>query len=111
MVKEKNENGKVFGHLTFKYIDQSDQTIVHTIPLSQSNGLDNYVIEYNNYTYTIQNLVPSQETLESSGYTITVSTNIYRIMGSLVLNSVLYKETPNTDNEHIVTISEDKGNM
>ena len=105
-VKEKNETGKVFGHLTFKYIDQSDQTIVHTIPLSQSNGLDNYVIKHDNYTYTVQNLVLSQETLESSGYTIKVDTNIYIFMGSLVLNSVLYKETPNTDNEHIATILE-----
>ena len=42
-VKEKNEDVKVFGHLTFKYIDQNEQTIVHTIPLSQSNGLDNYI--------------------------------------------------------------------
>ena len=105
-VKEKNEDGKVFGHLTFKYIDQSDQTIVHYIPLSQSNGLDNYVIQYDNYTYIISNLITSQETLESLGYTITVNTNIYRITGSLVLNSVLYRETPNTDNEHIVTILE-----
>ena len=107
-VKEKNEDGKVFGHLTFKYIDQSDQTIIHTIPLSQSNGLDNYVIQYDNYTYIVQNLVVSQETLESSGYIIIVDTNIYRFRGSLVLNSVLYKETPNTDNEHIVTISEEE---
>lgn len=99
---------KFFGHLTFKYIDQSEQTIVHTIPLSQSNGLDNYVIQHDNYTYTVQNLVLSSETLESSGYTIKVETNIYRIMGSLVLNSVLYKETPNTDNEHIVTILEEE---
>ncbi len=106
VVKEKNEDGKVFGYLTFKYIDQSDQTIIHTIPLSQSKGLDNYVIQYGNYTYTVQNLVLSQETLESSGYTIKVDTNIYEFMGSLVLNSVLYKETPNTDNEHIVTILE-----
>ena len=108
VVKEKNEDGKVFGHLTFKYIEQSDQTIVHTIPLSQLNGLDNYVIQYDNYTYTIKNLITSQETLESLGYTITVSTNIYRIMGSLVLNSVLYKKTPNTDNEHTVTILEEE---
>ena len=106
VVKEKNEDGKVFGHLTYKYIDQIDQTIVHTIPLSQSNGLDNYVIQHDNYTYTVQNLVLSPETLESSGYTIKVDTNIYRFMGSLVLNSVLYKETPNTDNEHIATILE-----
>ena len=111
VVKEKNEDGKVFGHLIFKYIDQSDQTIVHTIPLSQLNGLDNYVIQHDNYTYTIKNLVLSQETLESLGYTITVSTNIYRIIGSLVLNSVLYKETPNTDNEHIVTILEEIGGV
>mgnify|MGYP000670999853 CR=1 FL=1 len=107
-VKEKNEDGKVFGHLTFKYMDQNEQTIVHTIPLSQSNGLDNYVIQHDNFTYTVQNLVLSQETLESSGYSIKVDTNIYRIMGSLVLNSVLYKETPNTDNEHIVTILEEE---
>ena len=114
-VKEKNEDGKVFGHLTFKYIDQSDQTIIHTIPLSQSNGLDNYVIQHVNYTYIVQNLVLpqeklvlSQETLESSGYIIIVDTNIYRFRGSLVLNSVLYKETPNTDNEHIVTILEEE---
>ena len=107
-VKEKNEDGKVFGHLTFKYIDQSDQTIVHTIPLSQSNGLDDYVIQYDNYTYIISNLITSQGTLESLGYTITVNSNIYRITGSLVLNSVLYKETPNTDNEHIVTILEEE---
>ena len=106
VVKEKNEDGKVFGHLTFKYIDQSNQTIVHTIPLSQSNGLDNYVIQHDNYTYMVQNLVFSQEILESSGYTIQVDTNISSFMGSLVLNSVLYKEIPNTDNEHIVTILE-----
>ena len=107
-VKEKNEDGKVFGYLNFKYIDHTNQTIVHTIPLSQSNGLDNYVIQHDNFTYTIQNLVLSQETLESSGYSIKVDRNIYRIMGSLVLNSVLYKETPNTDNEHIVTILEEE---
>ena len=111
-VKEKNEDGKVFGYLTFKYIDQANQTIVHTIPLSQSNGLDNYVIPHDYFTYTIQNLVLSQETLESSGYSIKVDTNIYRIMArpmdSLVLNSVLYKEIPNTDNEHIATILEDE---
>ena len=107
-VKEKNEDGKVFGYLTFKYIDQNEQTIVHTIPLSQSNGLDNYVIQHDNFTYTVQNLVLSQETLESSGYSIKVDTDIGGIMGSLVLNSVLYKETPNTDNEHIVTILEEE---
>ena len=108
VVKEKNEDGKVFGHLTFKYIDQNEQTIVHTIPLSQSNGLDNYVIQHDNFTYTVQNLVLSQETLESSGYSIKVDTDIGGIMDSLVLNSVLYKETPNTDNEHIVTILEEE---
>ena len=113
VVKEKNEDGKVFGHLTFKYIDQRDQTIVHTIPLSQLNGRDFYVFEYDGYHYDVANLILSEETLESLGYTITVSVNIniYRIMGSLVLNSVLYKETPNTDNEHIVTISEEIGDM
>ena len=107
-VKEKNEDGKVFGHLTFKYIDPNEQTIVHTIPLSQSNGLDDYVIQHDNFTYTVQNLVLSQETLESSGYSIKVDTDIGGIMDSLVLNSVLYKETPNTDNEHIVTIIEEE---
>ena len=117
-VKEKNEDGKVFGHLTFKYIDDINYTIVHTIPLSQSNGHDNYEIQHDNFIYTIQNLVLSEETLEASGYIIKVDipritnisriTNIYRIMDSLVLNSVLYKETPNTDNEHIVTILEEE---
>ena len=107
-VKEKNEDGKVFGQLTFKYIVENGQTIVHTIPLSQSNGLDNYVIQHDNFTYTVQNLVLSQETLESSGYSIKVDTDIGGIMDSLVLNSVLYKETPNTDNEHIVTILEEE---
>ena len=108
-VKEKNEDGKVFGHLTFKYIDQSEQTIVHIIPLSQVNEFDNYVIQHDNYIYTVQSLVLSQETLEPSGYTIKVDTNIDRFMGSLVLNSVLYRETPNTDNEHIATILEADG--
>ena len=89
-------------------MDQNEQTIVHTIPLSQSNGLDNYVIQHDNFTYTVQNLVLSEETLEPSGYSIKVEINIYRIMDSLVLNSVLYKETPNTDNEHIVTILEEE---
>ena len=107
-VKEKNEDGKVFGHLTFKYIDQRGRTIVHYIPLSQSNGLDEYVIDYGYYIYTISNLITSQGTLESLGYTITVNSYIYKITGSLVLNSVLYKETPNTDNEHIVTILEEE---
>ena len=98
-VKEKNEGGKVFGHLTFKYIDQNHQTIVHTIPLSQTNGFDNYVIQHDNYIYTAQSLEPS-------GYIIKVDTNIDRFMGSLIVNSVLYKETPNTDNEHITAILE-----
>ena len=105
-VKEKNEDGKVFGHLTFKYIDQNNQTIIHTIPLSQTNGFDNYVIQHDNYIYTVQSLILSQETLEPSGYSIQVDTNIYIFMGSLIVNSVLYKETPNTDNEHITAILE-----
>ena len=107
-VEEKNGDGKVFGHLTFKYIDQNHQTIVHTIPLSQTNGYDNYVIQHDNYIYTAQSLILSQETLEPSGYIIKVDTNIDRFMGSLIVNSVLYKESPNTDNEHITAISEAK---
>ena len=105
-VKEKNEVGKVFGHLTFKYIDQNYQTIVHTIPLSQSNGFDDYLIQHDNYSYTVQNLVLSQETLEPSGYTIKVEAIIYVFMGYLVLNSVLYRATPSDGHEHKVELTE-----
>ena len=109
VVKEKNEDGKVFGHLTFKYINDEGMKIVHTIPLSQVNGFDYYVLEYDGYHYDVSNLILSEETLESGGYTITVNTLERSPISSLVLNSVLYKETPNTDNEHIVTLIENGG--
>ena len=106
-VKEKNEDGKVFGHLTFQYINGEGMNIVHTIPLSQVNGFDYYALEYNGYRYYVSNLILlEEETLESGGYTITVNTLERSPISSLVLNSVLYKETPNTDNEHIVTLLE-----
>ena len=108
-VKEKNEDGKVFGHLTFKYINDEGIKIVHTIPLSQVNGLDFYVLEYDGYFYDVSNLILSKETLESAGYTIIVNKLERSPISSLVLNSVLYKETPNTDNEHIVTLIENGG--
>ena len=108
-VKEKNEDGKVFGHLTFQYIKDEGTNIVHTIPLSQVNGFPFYTLEYDGYYYSVSNLILSEETLESGGYTITVNTFEDRPR-SLVLNSVLYKETPNTDNEHIVTLTENGGN-
>ena len=107
-VKEKNEDGKVFGHLTFKYINDEGIKIVHTIPLSQVNGLDFYVLEYDGYFYDVSNLILSQETLEPSGYTITVSTTEPSPISSLVLNSILYKETPNSYNEHVVTLIENE---
>ena len=109
VVKEKNEDGKVFGHLTFNYINDEGTNIVHTIPLSQVNGLDFYVLEYDGYFYEVSNLILSQETLESSGYTIKAYTLEPSPISSLVLNSVLYKETPNIYNEHIVTLIENGG--
>jgi hypothetical protein len=106
-VKEKNEVGKVFGHLTFKHMDEG-MSIVHTIPLSQTNGYAFYVFEYDGYYYNVRNLMPSQETLESVGYTIVVYTQERIHNSSLVLNSVLYKEIPNVYNEHIVTLIENE---
>ena len=105
-VKEKNADRHVFGHLTLKYINDEGMTIVHTIPLSHIKGFDHYELEYDGYHYDVSNLILLEGTLESGGYTVTVNILGNSPIRSLVLNSVLYKETPNTDNEHIVTLIE-----
>ena len=99
IVDEKNGDNNVFGYITVMY---NNQNILDTIPLSQVDLNSLFIVDGNRQIYFI--------TRTDTGYVIETGVKerilAFSSLGSITVNSVLFRENPNKENKHNIEIIE-----
>ena len=99
IVDEKNGDNNVFGYITVLY---NNQNILDTIPLSQVEVNNLFIVEGKRLIYFI--------TRTDTGYVIDAGDKepplVFSSLDSMTVNSALFRENPNKENKHNIEVIE-----